>query len=170
MRLLSNLHVKASPQYCQIVRYAGSFITLFTDRVYVSSNSRLSARMDSYFILISLFPLTSNIKKIYNTVASLEHFIIQILASAMLLLIAVKKALTEDVFIFPETPYTAIIICSPSYYIQAEWTSVLPNEDRRITLLEYLPRTLPGIESGTSTNCDTARSRMPCTFYNSRKI
>ena len=34
MRLLSNVHVKGKPAvFCQIVRYAGSLITLFTDLV-----------------------------------------------------------------------------------------------------------------------------------------
>ena len=46
----------------------------------------------------------------------------------------------------------------------------ITNADRGITLLETFPRTLPEIEPGTSTNCGTARPRMPCTFYNSRKI
>jgi len=41
----------------------------------------------------------------------------------MLLLIAVIKTLTEDVFIFPETPYTPIIICK-LLLLQVEWTSV----------------------------------------------
>jgi len=41
----------------------------------------------------------------------------------MLLLIAVIKTLTEDVLIFPVTPYTPIIICTP-LLLQAEWTSV----------------------------------------------
>jgi len=41
----------------------------------------------------------------------------------MLLLIAEIKTLTEDVFIFPETPYTPIIICTP-LLLQAEWTTV----------------------------------------------
>jgi hypothetical protein len=68
----------------------------------------------------------------------------------MLLLTAVIKTLKKDVFTFPETPYTPIIICT-FLPLQAEWTSVPPNADRRITLLENFPRTLPGIEPGTST-------------------
>jgi hypothetical protein len=74
----------------------------------------------------------------------------------MLLLIAAINTLTEEVFIFPESPYMPIIFCTP-LLLQAEWTSVPTNADRRITLLEKFPKTLPGIEPGTSTNCGNTR-------------
>jgi hypothetical protein len=101
--------------------------------------------------LISLFPLTSNTKKMQDTEASLEHFIIQVLASAMLLLtcIAVIKTLAENVFTFPESSYMPIIICT-TLLLQAEWASVLQNADKIITSPENFPRNLPGIEPGTS--------------------
>jgi len=117
----------------------------------------------------SHWSLTHTHKKKHNTVASLEHFIIQVLASAMLLLIAVTKTLTEDVFIFPESPYMPIIICTP-LLLQAEWTSVPPNADRRITLLEKFPKTLPGIEPGTSTNCGAARQEDKYSYLLDRRL
>jgi hypothetical protein len=67
----------------------------------------------------------------------------------VLLLIAVIKTLAENVFTFPESQYMPIITCT-TLLLQAEWTSVLTNEDRRITSPENSPRNLPGIELGTS--------------------
>jgi hypothetical protein len=49
----------------------------------------------------------------YNTEASLKHFIVQVLASATLLFTVVIKTLIEDLFTFEGHPFTPIIICTP---------------------------------------------------------
>jgi len=50
----------------------------------------------------------SYVKDMYNTEASLKHFIVQVLASVTLLFIVVIKTLTEDLFTFEINPCTPI--------------------------------------------------------------
>jgi hypothetical protein len=49
--------------------------------------------MDRPGNLMSLIPLMSNVKNMYNTEASLKYFIVQVLASAPLLFIVVIKTM-----------------------------------------------------------------------------
>nr|YP_009351586.1 NADH dehydrogenase subunit 2 [Microcerotermes progrediens]AQP30036.1 NADH dehydrogenase subunit 2 [Microcerotermes progrediens] len=81
--------------------------------VSVSSNSWLGAWMGLEINLMSFIPLMSSVKNMYNTEASLKYFIVQVLASATLLFMVVMKTLTEDLFTFENSSYTAMIICTP---------------------------------------------------------
>ena len=47
----------------------------------------------------------SNVKNLYNTEASLKYFVVQVFASATLLLLAVIKTLTEDLLSFDTNSY-----------------------------------------------------------------
>ena len=61
--------------------------------------------------IIYLFNIQRKI--LYNTEASLKYFVIQVFASAMLLILVVKKRLTEDLFAFDWNLYTPINFCTP---------------------------------------------------------
>nr|QAX91181.1 NADH dehydrogenase subunit 2 [Parrhinotermes sp. B MW-2019] len=81
--------------------------------VSVSSNSWFSAWMGLEVNLMSFIPLMSNIKNMYNTEASLKYFIVQVLASATLMLMVTMKATVEGLFTHTETYGTTMLICTP---------------------------------------------------------
>ena len=49
----------------------------------------------------------------YNTKASLNYFIVQVLASETLLFVAVVTTLVEDLFTFERNSHTPMITCFP---------------------------------------------------------
>nr|QAX91220.1 NADH dehydrogenase subunit 2 [Parrhinotermes microdentiformis] len=81
--------------------------------VSVSSNSWFSAWMGLEVNLMSFIPLMSNTKNMYNTEASLKYFIVQVLASATLMLTVTMKATVEGLFTHTETYGATMLICTP---------------------------------------------------------
>nr|AIY62075.1 NADH dehydrogenase subunit 2 [Parrhinotermes browni] len=83
--------------------------------VSMSSNSWFSAWMGLEVNLMSFIPLMSNVKNMYNTEASLKYFIVQVLASATLMLTVTMKATVQGMFTHVETySYsTSMLICTP---------------------------------------------------------
>jgi NADH-ubiquinone oxidoreductase chain 2 len=64
----------------------------------ISSNSWLGAWIGLEINLISFIPLISTQENIYTTEASLKYFVIQALASSVLLFLVIIKALANQRF------------------------------------------------------------------------
>jgi NADH-ubiquinone oxidoreductase chain 2 len=54
-----------------------------------------------------------NHNNVYTTESSLKYFIIQAIASSLLLFILLMKALMEEIFSFTNEYYTSVIINTP---------------------------------------------------------
>nr|YP_010946830.1 NADH dehydrogenase subunit 2 [Rhabdoblatta marginata]WGO57587.1 NADH dehydrogenase subunit 2 [Rhabdoblatta marginata] len=85
---------------------SGMFIT-------ISSNSWLSAWMGLEINLLSFIPLMSNSNNIFTTEAALKYFLIQALASSILLFIVISKSLIESIFTIINPSITSIMISTP---------------------------------------------------------
>nr|AIY61607.1 NADH dehydrogenase subunit 2 [Hodotermopsis sjostedti] len=79
----------------------------------VSSNSWIGAWMGLEINLLSFIPLMLNHNNVYTTESSLKYFIIQAMASSLLLFMLLMKALMEEMFSFTNEYYTSMIINTP---------------------------------------------------------
>nr|AVN68334.1 NADH dehydrogenase subunit 2 [Amazonina sp. Z256E] len=76
-------------------------MTLFSGvMITISSNSWLGAWMGLEINLLSFIPIMSNDENIYNSESSLKYFIIQALASSVLLFFLLLKMMIESMFTF----------------------------------------------------------------------
>nr|AVN67350.1 NADH dehydrogenase subunit 2 [Byrsotria rothi] len=79
----------------------------------ISSNSWLSAWMGLEMNLLSFIPIMSNKENIFTTEASLKYFLIQALASSVLLFIIISKSLIDSMFSIISQYITNIMVASP---------------------------------------------------------
>nr|AVN67340.1 NADH dehydrogenase subunit 2 [Byrsotria fumigata] len=90
------------------------FITLISGiLITISSNSWLSAWMGLEINLLSFIPIMSNKENIFTTEASLKYFLIQALASSVLMFIIISKSLFESMFSIISQYITNIMVVSP---------------------------------------------------------
>nr|YP_010946492.1 NADH dehydrogenase subunit 2 [Diploptera punctata]WGO57210.1 NADH dehydrogenase subunit 2 [Diploptera punctata] len=85
---------------------SGLFIT-------ISSNSWLGAWMGLEINLLSFIPLMTNYNNIFTTEASLKYFLIQALASSILLFVVISKSITESLFSFYNSMISSMIMSTP---------------------------------------------------------
>nr|WGO57951.1 NADH dehydrogenase subunit 2 [Hemithyrsocera vittata] len=76
----------------------------------ISSNSWLGAWMGLEINLLSFIPLISSQENIYTTEASLKYFLIQALASVILLFLIISKAMIENMFSIFQSTLTTLMI------------------------------------------------------------
>nr|AVN68313.1 NADH dehydrogenase subunit 2 [Ectobiidae sp. Z140] len=76
------------------------FITTLISGIFItiSSNSWLGAWMGLEINLLSFIPLMSSQENIYTTEASLKYFLVQALASTILLFLIISKTMMENLF------------------------------------------------------------------------
>nr|AVN67370.1 NADH dehydrogenase subunit 2 [Diploptera punctata] len=85
---------------------SGLFIT-------ISSNSWLGSWMGLEINLLSFIPLMTNYNNIFTTEASLKYFLIQALASSILLFVVISKSITESLFSFYNSMISSMIMSTP---------------------------------------------------------
>nr|AVN68195.1 NADH dehydrogenase subunit 2 [Melanozosteria sp. Cairns, Australia] len=78
----------------------------------ISSNSWLGAWMGLEINLLSFIPLMSSNKNIYTTEASMKYFIVQALASSILLFFIISKSMIDEL-IMSKLPMTSMIVNTP---------------------------------------------------------
>nr|UZC33334.1 NADH dehydrogenase subunit 2 [Mastotermes darwiniensis] len=79
----------------------------------VSANSWFGAWMGLEINLLSFIPLMSNINNIYTTEASLKYFLVQAMASSILLFLVMVMALADNLFSFEWSIYSSVAISTP---------------------------------------------------------
>nr|AVN67624.1 NADH dehydrogenase subunit 2 [Paratemnopteryx couloniana] len=79
----------------------------------ISSNSWLGAWMGLEINLLSFIPIMSSNENIYTTEASLKYFLIQALASSVLLFSIISKVLMENMFSMFSSTLNSIILMTP---------------------------------------------------------
>nr|AVN67645.1 NADH dehydrogenase subunit 2 [Parcoblatta lata] len=79
----------------------------------VSSNSWLGAWMGLEINLLSFIPIMSSNQNIYTTEASLKYFLIQALASSILLFLVILKTMINDLFYMFNSTINSTIMNTP---------------------------------------------------------
>nr|AVN67667.1 NADH dehydrogenase subunit 2 [Symploce macroptera] len=79
----------------------------------ISSNSWLGAWMGLEINLLSFIPIMSSNENIYTTEASLKYFLVQALASTILLFLVMSKAMLEDMFSMVNSTLTSMVMMTP---------------------------------------------------------
>nr|AVN67603.1 NADH dehydrogenase subunit 2 [Asiablatta kyotensis] len=79
----------------------------------VSSNSWLGAWMGLEINLLSFIPIMSSNQNIYTTEASLKYFLIQALASSILLFLIISKTMINDLFSMFNSTINSTIVTTP---------------------------------------------------------
>nr|AVN67656.1 NADH dehydrogenase subunit 2 [Parcoblatta pensylvanica] len=79
----------------------------------VSSNSWLGAWMGLEINLLSFIPIMSSNQNIYTTEASLKYFLIQALASSILLFLIISKTMINDFFYMFNSTINSTIMTTP---------------------------------------------------------
>nr|WGO58211.1 NADH dehydrogenase subunit 2 [Blattella foliolata] len=85
---------------------SGIFIT-------ISSNSWLGAWMGLEINLLSFIPIMSSNENIFTTEASLKYFLVQALASSVLLFLIISKTMMEDMFSLMNSQLSSMIMSTP---------------------------------------------------------
>nr|WGO58172.1 NADH dehydrogenase subunit 2 [Centrocolumna ericea] len=85
---------------------SGVFIT-------ISSNSWLGAWMGLEINLLSFIPIMSSNENIFTTEASLKYFLVQALASAVLLFLIISKTMMEDMFSIINPSTSSVMLSTP---------------------------------------------------------
>nr|AVN67678.1 NADH dehydrogenase subunit 2 [Symploce pallens] len=90
------------------------FTTLISGiMITISSNSWLGAWMGLEINLLSFIPIMTSNENIYTTEASLKYFLVQALASTILLFLVMSKAMLEDMFSMFNSNLSSIIMMTP---------------------------------------------------------
>nr|AVN68096.1 NADH dehydrogenase subunit 2 [Blattella vaga] len=79
----------------------------------ISSNSWLGAWMGLEINLLSFIPIMSSNENIFTTEASLKYFLVQALASSVLLFLIISKTMMEDMFSLVSSSTSSIILTTP---------------------------------------------------------
>nr|AVN68035.1 NADH dehydrogenase subunit 2 [Ectobiidae sp. BB] len=79
----------------------------------ISSNSWLGAWMGLEINLLSFIPVMSSNENIFTTEASLKYFLIQALASSVLLFLIISKVMLEDMFSLLNSTTSSMILTTP---------------------------------------------------------
>nr|AVN67927.1 NADH dehydrogenase subunit 2 [Parcoblatta fulvescens] len=79
----------------------------------VSSNSWLGAWMGLEINLLSFIPIMSSNQNIYTTEASLKYFLVQTLASSILLFLIMSKAMNDNMYTMFNSTTNSIIMTTP---------------------------------------------------------
>nr|AVN68046.1 NADH dehydrogenase subunit 2 [Beybienkoa kurandanensis] len=90
------------------------FTTLISGMmITLSSNSWLGAWMGLEINLLSFIPIMSSNENIYTSEASLKYFLIQALASSVLLFFLISKVMIENMFFVFNSTVTSIVLTTP---------------------------------------------------------
>nr|WGO57938.1 NADH dehydrogenase subunit 2 [Hemithyrsocera longiseta] len=90
------------------------FLTLISGiLITISSNSWLGSWMGLEINLLSFIPLMSTQDNTFTTEASLKYFLIQALASTILLFSVISKAMVENMFSIFSSTSTSILLITP---------------------------------------------------------
>nr|YP_010946505.1 NADH dehydrogenase subunit 2 [Episymploce cheni]WGO57223.1 NADH dehydrogenase subunit 2 [Episymploce cheni] len=79
----------------------------------ISSNSWLGAWMGLEINLLSFIPVMSSNENIFTTEASLKYFLVQALASSVLLFLIISKTMLEDMFSLFNSTTSSMIMTTP---------------------------------------------------------
>nr|YP_010946557.1 NADH dehydrogenase subunit 2 [Jacobsonina aliena]WGO57275.1 NADH dehydrogenase subunit 2 [Jacobsonina aliena] len=79
----------------------------------ISSNSWLGAWMGLEINLLSFIPIMSSNENIFTTEASLKYFLVQALASSILLFMIISKTMLEDMFSIFNSTMSSMILMTP---------------------------------------------------------
>nr|YP_010946921.1 NADH dehydrogenase subunit 2 [Symploce maxima]WGO57678.1 NADH dehydrogenase subunit 2 [Symploce maxima] len=79
----------------------------------ISSNSWLGAWMGLEINLLSFIPIMSSNENIYTTEASLKYFLVQALASSVLLFLIISKTMLEEMFSMFNSTTSSMIMMTP---------------------------------------------------------
>nr|YP_010946544.1 NADH dehydrogenase subunit 2 [Episymploce wulingensis]WGO57262.1 NADH dehydrogenase subunit 2 [Episymploce wulingensis] len=79
----------------------------------ISSNSWLGAWMGLEINLLSFIPVMSSNENIFTTEASLKYFLVQALASSILLFLIISKTMLEDMFSLFNSTTSSMIMVTP---------------------------------------------------------
>nr|YP_010946531.1 NADH dehydrogenase subunit 2 [Episymploce torchaceus]WGO57249.1 NADH dehydrogenase subunit 2 [Episymploce torchaceus] len=79
----------------------------------ISSNSWLGAWMGLEINLLSFIPVMSSNENIFTTEASLKYFLVQALASSILLFFIISKTILEDMFSLINSVSSSMIMTTP---------------------------------------------------------
>nr|AVN68055.1 NADH dehydrogenase subunit 2 [Polyzosteria viridissima] len=79
----------------------------------ISSSSWLGAWIGLEINLLSFIPLMSDNKNIYTTEASMKYFIVQALASSILLFLIISKSMIEEMYTMFNSPTTSMMMNTP---------------------------------------------------------
>nr|WGO57925.1 NADH dehydrogenase subunit 2 [Episymploce sundaica] len=79
----------------------------------ISSNSWLGAWMGLEINLLSFIPVMSSNENIFTTEASLKYFLVQALASSILLFLIISKTMLEDMFSMFNSTTSSMIMTTP---------------------------------------------------------
>nr|WGO58120.1 NADH dehydrogenase subunit 2 [Centrocolumna evidens] len=79
----------------------------------ISSNSWLSAWMGLEINLLSFIPIMSSNENIFTTEASLKYFLVQALASSILLFLIISKTMMENMFSIVNPSTSSVILSTP---------------------------------------------------------
>nr|WGO57912.1 NADH dehydrogenase subunit 2 [Episymploce forficula] len=79
----------------------------------ISSNSWLGAWMGLEINLLSFIPIMSSNENIFTTEASLKYFLVQALASSILLFLIISKTMMEEMFSLTSSTMTSMIMTTP---------------------------------------------------------
>nr|YP_010946401.1 NADH dehydrogenase subunit 2 [Haplosymploce aurantiaca]WGO57119.1 NADH dehydrogenase subunit 2 [Haplosymploce aurantiaca] len=90
------------------------FLTLISGvMITISSNSWLGAWMGLEINLLSFIPIMSKHDNIFTTEASLKYFLVQALASAILLFLIISKTMIDEMFSMFNNNLSSMILTTP---------------------------------------------------------